>query len=189
MEHTRRVIELPSGHRSEEGALFVAQLDDQSRRLREDTRGLEPAALAWQPGPGANTIGMLLAHVAIAEAAWMQVGIEGLERSDTEPVLGIGPDDDGMPLAAGAGPPAVLDGRDLAFFDDLLARARAHTVRVVRGLEPDAFGRERVITRRDGATFTTHPRWVLYHVLEHLAGHYGQINLLRHLYGLARPGA
>jgi hypothetical protein len=29
--------------------------------------------------------------------------------------------------------------------------------------------------------------WVLYHLVEHTAGHFGQISLLRHLYELAHP--
>jgi len=189
VSHTRRVIETTPGYRSAEAALFVAQMDDQSRRLNADTRGLTPAALAWQHGTGTNTIGMLLAHIAIAEVAWVQVGIEGLGQGDTLAVLGVGPDDDGMPLAPGGAPPATLRGRDLAFFDDLLARARAHTVRVARALDPEALAAQRVLTDDDGASLTTHPRWVLYHLLEHLAGHYGQGNLLRHLHRLAHPEA
>ncbi len=31
-------------------------------------------------------------------------------------------------------------------------------------------------------------RWVLYHMLEHFSGHYGQILLLRHLYRDAMAG-
>jgi uncharacterized damage-inducible protein DinB len=43
-------------------------------------------------------------------------------------------------------------------------------------------------TRADGSTFEGNVGWTLYHILEHEAGHYGQINLLRHQYR-ARSGA
>jgi uncharacterized damage-inducible protein DinB len=100
-------------------------------------------------------------------------------------VLGIGVDDDGMPLAAGGLPPETLRGRDLAYHDDLLARARAHTRAAVRELADADLDREIIRRRDDGSTRTLNLRWILYHVVEHQAGHYGQINLLRHLYRLA----
>src|SRR5262245_1362340 len=107
---TREVLAMPTGFRSREAASFVAQLDDQSKRLTEGTRGLKAAALEWQPAPGLNTIGMLLAHIAIVEVFWTQVGPLGLSAYETESTLGIGVDDDGMPLAPGGGPPATLRG-------------------------------------------------------------------------------
>ena len=36
-----------------------------ARALIADTRGLTPEALGWQPAPGMNTIGMLLAHCLV----------------------------------------------------------------------------------------------------------------------------
>jgi len=38
-----------------------------------------------------------------------------------------------------------------------------------------------VIARPDGSERVFNVGWVLYHILEHEAGHRGQINLLRHL--------
>ena len=87
--------------RSREVALFIAQLDDQSRRLTEDTRGLPPATLAWQPAPGMNTIGMLLAHNAIVEVYWMCVAQERTQF-DLEGVLGIGMDGSSRPRTWGS---------------------------------------------------------------------------------------
>ena len=49
----------------------MAQMDDQSRRLTEHTRGATADELAWQPAPGLQTIGMLLAHIAVVEVYWM----------------------------------------------------------------------------------------------------------------------
>ena len=85
-------IEPPAGFRSREAALFVAQLDDQSRRLTADTLALTPAALEWQPAPGQNTMGMLLAHIAYWEVFWTRMVLEDrpmplrmLDRKPVEP--------------------------------------------------------------------------------------------------------
>ena len=176
----RHILTAPARSRARENTLFVAQLDDQSRRLRADTRGLTRAGLEWQPAPGMNTIGMLLAHLAIVEVFWMQIGPLGRTSPSTRAALGIGVDDDGMPLAASGRPPQGLAGRTLAFYDDLLARARAHTREVAATLTDADLDREFKRTRRDGRVQILNLRWVFYHVLEHFAGHYGQILLLRH---------
>src|SRR5437867_9455680 len=112
----RRAIEAPAGYRTPEVALYVAQMDDQSRRLTQDTRGLTPAELAWQPEPGMNTIGMLLAHIAYAETHLVQVGLLGEKIGHAEDVIGITEEQEGMPLPPGARPSPALEGKDLIFF-------------------------------------------------------------------------
>jgi len=191
----RHAIEPLPGFRSREVALFIAQMDDQNRRLSADTRGLAADALAWQPAPGMNTIGMLLAHIAIVEAFWTRLVLEDRTMPiDPHDVLGIGIDGDGMPIKPDGRPSAALAGRDLAFFDDLLARARAHIKQVAAGLEDRDLERE--ITREHPNPDTREPRsggvvtvrWMLYHVLEHEASHYGQILLLRHMLSASAAG-
>jgi len=187
---TRDVLVPPPGYRSRETGLFIAQLDDQSARLTRDTRDLTPAALAWQPAPGMNTIGMLLAHIAIAEVYWTQVGPLGLPTYECESVIGIGGDDDGMPLASGGAPPATLAGKGLEFLDDLLARARGFTKRALADLT-DADVEREIARPGPGGTVRgiVNLRWVLYHMVEHEAGHYGQVNLLRHQYRISGGGS
>jgi uncharacterized damage-inducible protein DinB len=185
---TKDLLIPPSGYRSSEAGLFVAQLDDQSARLVADTRGLTPEALAWQPAPGMNTIGMLLAHIAIVEVFWIQVGPLGLTSQETESVLGINIDDDGMPLPEGAPAAATLAGRSLAFYDDLLSRSREYTKRTLAQMADADLDRQVTRTRRDGTNELFNVRWVLYHMVEHLAGHYGQVNLLSHQYRIVRGG-
>ena len=184
----RNILTLPVGFRSREAAVLAAALDDQLGLLTHDLEGITPEELAWQPAPGMNTIGMLLAHLAIVEVLWIQVGPEG-RPIDVRPVLGLELDDDGMPMPAGATPPAVLDGRDLPFYLDLLARARAYYKRVAAALTDADLDLVRDRVRRDGKPQANSIRWVLYHVLEHFSGHYGQILLLRHQYRDARAVA
>jgi hypothetical protein len=178
----RYAIEPVAGFRSREAALFVAQLDDQSRRLTEDTGALTPAELEWQPAPGQNTIGMLLAHAAYWEVFWTRMALEGRPLPfEVRDVLGIDRADIGTPLPPDGRPPAGLAGRDAAYYHDLLARARAHTREIARGLTDADLERELARQRPDGTQNSIMVRWALYHMLEHLAGHHGQVNLMRHL--------
>jgi uncharacterized damage-inducible protein DinB len=178
----RYAIEPVAGFRSREAALFVAQLDDQTRRLVEDTRALTPAALAWQPAAGQNTMGMLFAHIAYWEVFWTRLVLEGRPMPvEVRDVLGLDRSDIGTPLPADGRPPASLEGRDVAWLHGLLARARAHTVGVAKGLADADLERTVERQRPDGSRNTITMRWALYHMLEHLAGHYGQIQLMRHL--------
>ena len=176
----RNVIALPAGYASREVASFVAQLDDQLRYQKEQTRALTPADLEWQPAPGMNTIGMLMAHQAVVEVGWTGIGIEDLQRSEVrfQEILGI--DDSGVPLAPNGAPPAGLAGKDLAFFDDLLDRARRHLKGVAAGVKDSDLSLIRSRTRPNGEPRELEVRWTLFHLLDHFAGHCGQILLLQH---------
>jgi uncharacterized damage-inducible protein DinB len=176
----------PPGYRSADVARFVWQLDDLLALMRADLRGVTPAELEWQPQPGMNTIGMLLAHIAIVEVFWTQIGLEQVPEDMT--ALGIGTDDDGMPIAADAGPPAKLAGREIAYFEDLLARGRAVLKRSAERLTDEDLRSRVSRVRKNGEQQSFDKAWVLYHLVEHFAGHYGQILLLRHMYR-ARSGA
>jgi uncharacterized damage-inducible protein DinB len=103
-------------------------------------------------------------------------------------VLGINIDDDGMPLPEGAPAAATLAGRSLAFYDDLLSRSREYTKRTLAQMADADLDRQVTRTRRDGTNELFNVRWVLYHMVEHLAGHYGQVNLLSHQYRIVRGG-
>ncbi len=179
---THRTISIPSGFRSPDAALVVASLDDQSQLLFRDLEGATPEELQWQPQPGMNTIGMLLAHMAIVEAWWTLLVVAKADPAEVHPILGIGDDDDGMPIKAGATPIALLDGKELAFYRDLHAKARAYFTKMAAGMAEQDLVAETVRKRADGTEVGIAGRWYLYHVLEHFSGHYGQILLLRHLY-------
>ena len=183
------LLQIPVGYRSETVARFLWQMDEQRRALIADTRGLTPTELAWQPAPGMNSIGMLLAHIAYAENHLAQVGLEGRDASNTRSVIGIGEEDEGLPLAPGAPPSPALDGRDLAWFDAVLESSREYTRRVAMALTDEDLGRERHRRRPDGTERVFDVGWVLYHMLEHEAGHHAQVNLLRHPRGIVSATA
>lgn len=176
-------LTVPAGRRSVEVASFLAQLDDVNRRLLKDLGGASAAELAWQPKRGQNTIGMLLAHMAIVEVYWTLVALERYTPEEFQRALGVGIDDDGMPLPADDAPPAGLKGRDLAWFAALMRKARGYVRRNTSRFTPADM--DRFVTRTSrltGNRSRSNLRWILYHLVEHQAGHHGQILLLRHQY-------
>jgi len=178
----RFIIQPAAGIRSPEAASFVSQIDDQNSRLVDAIRDISPEELDWQPGTGMNSIGMLLAHIAIVEVVWAQIGLLAIEDIDPKPVIGLGQDDDGMPLPSDGRVPANLKGRVFAYHEDLLARARVYFKDAASKLSDADLDREITRVRPDGSKRTFSTRWTLYHSLEHIAGHRGQILLLRHIY-------
>lgn len=158
--------------------LLIAQLDDQLRRVHEYLDGWQVQHLEWQAKPGRNTVGMLLTHIAIVELVWMHLACGGsreTREARVRAVLGFGLDVDGMPIDA--------DGRHSAALADVpveqyLARldgARMATRDIARSWT------DADLTR----TFDSHGHaftreWVLYHLLEHFAAHFGQIAALAH---------
>src|SRR5262245_54736567 len=179
---TRSALVIPSRYVSQEVASFIAQLDDLLKRQHDQTRNLTPADLEWQPAPGMNTIGMLMAHQAVIEVAWTGMGVEDLQRDQVrfKETLGIDSKDDGMPLPEGGAPPAALAGKDLGFYDDLLARAREHLKRVAMSVKGSDLTTLRLRTRPNGEPRELEVRWMIHFMVGHFAGHFGQILLLQH---------
>jgi len=179
---TRSALVIPSGNASQEVASFIAQLDDLLERQHDQTRKLTPADLEWQPAPGMNTIGMLMAHQAIIEVGWTGVGVEDLQLDQVrfKEILGIGSKDDGVPLPEDGPPPATLAGKDLAFYDDLLTRARAHLKRIAASAQDSDLPIIRLRTRSNGEPRELEVRWTLHFMVGHFANHFGQILLLQH---------
>jgi uncharacterized damage-inducible protein DinB len=95
-----------------------------------------------------------------------------------------------MPCPENGAPPAILAGKDLAFFDDLLDRARRHLKQVAAGVKDSDLTIVRTRTRPNGEPREVEVRWIVYHMLEHFAGHFGQILVLQHArHALATAGA
>ncbi|MCA9727966.1 MAG: DinB family protein [Candidatus Eisenbacteria bacterium] len=161
-------------------ASFAAQLDDQLSRLKKDVAGLEVRHLEWQPHNGINTIGMLLAHLAVVDVWWMRLAPLETPEAECDAIMrdtiGILMDDDGLPLAPEAAHPASLAGKSLEDYLAMIDRARAAThEQLRRWTDADL---DTTFQLRDRAIFR---EWTAYHVLEHFCGHYGQILLLKHL--------
>jgi hypothetical protein len=179
-----RTIPIPPGYdRSTQYlvGLFAAQFDDQSIRLKKHVTGLTVEQLEWQLRPGMNTIGMLLAHLAVVEIWWIVIAPVQEQNFDSaegtfKEIIGIGGDDDGLPIKPDGRHPETLRGKTIEDYLSMLEKARAAVHRALQGWTDDRL-----------ETMYQHPKskishsWTLYHVLEHYAGHFGQILLLKHL--------
>jgi len=181
-EIVQSLLRPAEGFRSREAASFYTQLEDQARILRESVQGITTQELEWQPERWMNTIGMLLAHNSIVDVFWTQLAILGITETDSLPALGISMDDDGLPLAPDAEGPANLKGKPLAYFEDLLARGRAYVREAWAKVSDAEMDKQITRERPDGSKRVLSVRWAMYHILEHYAGHRGQVQLLRHLY-------
>jgi len=172
-----RLMAMPDGYDPNSQAvvgLMAAGLDDQSRRLGETVAGLEVEHLEWQERPGRSTIGMLMAHLAASEIGYFYIACAGLSHQEGATVVRahLGIDWDGVLAGNHA---ASLKGRDLNGYLDLLARARRATHELLKTWDDASLGRT-----LGGAGMTISYRWVLYHVLEHFASHFGQICSVLH---------
>lgn len=158
--------------------LFVAQLDDQLVRLKKDITGLSVKQLQWQGRPGQNTIGMLLAHLALVEIFWFKVAPNNLQwKPDGQLMMKkiCGVEDDGLPIAKNDLHPSILKGFSLGQYVTMLGKARRAVRSELKKWRDKDLNKLYVI----GKSKISYS-WTLYHVLEHFSGHYGQILLLKH---------
>lgn len=182
-------LPLAEGCASVQVAVLLAAVRDLHRQLAEIAARLTPAQLEWQPGvreagaagTGRNTLGMLLAHIAVAETHLTQVGFLGDRDGHVEDVIGITVEDEGMPVPPGGGPAPALAGRDAAFFISMLERSLAHLSAAVSKLTDADLATDVVRpVRPDGSQRVFDKRWVLFHAVEHAAQHLGQISSIVH---------
>jgi uncharacterized damage-inducible protein DinB len=185
-----RILPAP-GFASASVALKLAEIADVHEQLRRAVRGLPPSAFAFQQAPRTNTMGMLVAHIALAEVNLAQVVLLAEPKGHTPDVLGLSTDDDAMPIERyGGTPPAALAGKDEAFFRSLIDRAEEHTFAACRSLREEQLGEEIARPPRpDGSFRVFDRRWALHHMVEHAAQHLGQIQVLKRQWKAASPAA
>lgn len=175
-------IKIPKGYNSRTQAkvgLFAAQLDDQLRRLKDSIKGLTVKQLEWQPRAGMNTIGMLLAHNALVEVWWIVIAPNDKKWDDEtkkkiRKICGV--HDDGMPLAKNGKHPSYLKKMSADKYIKVISRSRRaiHT-EMKKWYDKDL---DKIFKL---GKYSFSRTWVLYHVLEHFAGHFGQVLLLKHM--------
>jgi len=159
--------------------MFAAQLEDLSRRLKRDIDHFSVEAFEWQERPGGNSAGMLIVHSMLVEVYWLTVAPKGLSDPEIdariEQVTGMNAYGDGMPAKPDTIHPDTIKGwtkdRYVAFID----KCRAIVLTEMRTWTDESI---RTIYTAGKGTYSY--EWTLYHAVEHLAGHYGQILLLRH---------
>lgn len=157
----------------------AAELDGQLRGLKKVVEGMEVEHLEWQAEPGRNTVGMLLAHIAVVEVFWLQVAAAGLHETPEadariREVIGISGDEDGVPLPPDGTHPASLSGMRRQDYEAMLDDARMATHATLASWADAEL--DRTYPLED---WEISRAWTVYHVLEHLTAHLGQVRLLR----------
>jgi hypothetical protein len=179
---SKREVKIPKGYDArtqKKVGLFAAQLDDQLKRLNNNTRGLTVKQLEWQPKPGMNTIGMLLAHLALVEVWWIKIAPKSIPWGDESKKLilkSCGFERDGLPVLPNGRHAKHLKGYSLKKYNAVLTKVRrAIHVEMRTWHDRDL---DKLYTLGKSQFSRT---WTLYHVLEHFAAHFGQILMLKHM--------
>jgi len=136
-----RLMAIPDGYDGNTQlmvATFAAQLEAQYEKLKKAVEGLTVEQLEWQLHPGMNTIGMLLAHIAIAEIFWINIApAEIHDKNEWDRIIndliGLLGHEDGMPLPKDGKHPESLAGKNLDQYMSMLAIARATTSKILGG--------------------------------------------------------
>lgn len=166
----------------------LRQLDDQLRLLRASLCDIGVEELQWQLSRGSNTVGMLLAHLAVTEAYWLNVAPFKSTASVDEDsivcsIVGIRTNDDGMPLPPDGEHPTILWSKQWKDYYGMIQKARTRTHELTASWTDDEMA----------ATFDLEGQmvsnaWVLYHLFEHFCSHFGQILQIRALWRRTQCG-
>jgi uncharacterized damage-inducible protein DinB len=149
---------------------FLWMMDEVRWITKDVVDGISQAALDWSASPETNTIGTLLYHIALVEIDWLY--LDALERDLPDDMVALFPYD------------SRDENRHLTVVNDVgLAEhlARLDTVRtrfheVYATFSLDDFRRPRSLPDYDAT-----PEWIAYHLIEHEAGHRGEIATIRTL--------
>lgn len=175
-------LKFPAGFNSrsqKQVGYFVAQLDDQAKYFKRLVKDLTVKQLEWQPRTGMNTISLLSAHIPLAEVWWINVASKGLPwQPDGEKVFKkvLGYEDDGLPMKPNAKHPSILKGYSAERYLKSLASARRSIKRELKTWHDRDLNMKFKVGKREFSRI-----WTLYHLVEHISSHTGQILLLKHI--------
>ncbi len=163
----RRLIAEPPAGYSAEIARWLWVLADTRQRTLGVLDGLDDSRLD-EPGPGGNSIGTILAHVAVIETDWLYVEILG-EDYPVELLALLPPD-----VRDAEGHLLATPGLPLARHLEALNAVRIQLVERVGALLPEDLRHVRSLPDYDVS-----PEWVLHHLVQHEAEHRAEIAVTR----------
>lgn len=164
----------PIGNDPEVGRWLAALEDARRDTLRELERVTPDMIDRYPDAPLSNSIGTLLYHIALIEAAWVTEEI--LEAGEPDELAELLPWPDREP----GGTPgdqrhlSRIDGQSIDDHRRRLAGVRAFTLEHLKPMTNEDFHRVRSLDTYDVA-----PDWVIHHLLQHEAEHRSHIALLR----------
>ena len=140
---------------------FLRNLEEIHNDIRAAIKGLPQEALDWIPGPGMNSMTILVAHLTGAERYWIGDVVAGDPSGrDREAEFGVSGESE----------------------EDLLAKlgeADRYPRQVLEQLSVQALEEKR-ISPRNGREVTV--GWALCHALKHTALHLGHMQITRQLW-------
>ena len=151
---------------------WLGALEEVRRKTIETVADCEQACLDWcGPDGSENPIGALLYHVGLVEMSWLYLD---LLRTELPPdVKALFP----WPSRDEAKRLTRVPGRSAAQRLETLATSRKILLEVLGGI--DAAEWRRLRTPIDGLDYETNPEWVVFHLIEHEAGHTAQMASLK----------
>lgn len=151
-------------------------LQETRRATLNLVEGLDQTTLDWEgPDGQENSIGSLLYHLAIVEMGWLHFDL--LLQREFPPEVGRE-----LPFEPGTGTDAAtwrimrVPGVPLAEHLGRLERCRETFLNAFRGMTLDEWRRLRTF---GGDADEVSPEWVVFHLIEHEAGHGFQISSLK----------
>lgn len=136
-------------------------------------RGITQQELDWQPYPGWNTVGALLAHIIAGDYFFKLYFIDGREMTPEEEKALL----PGLDLGEHV---AQLKGKTPEYYEAELTKSFEHIKAAVQQLSKEQLLERRydIYDKVNGSDLA----WTLYHNAEDEVHHRGQISILRKLY-------
>ncbi len=178
MTEDRKTLTLSPIAADPELGRWLAALEDARRETLREVDSVSDAMVDWYPDAPLNSIGTLLYHIALIEAAWVTEEI--LELDDEPAELAVllpwsDREDDGG--VGNEGRLSRVDGQTLGQHLGRLQGVRSWTLAHLESMSNEEFHRIRALPDYDVA-----PDWVLHHILQHEAEHRSHIAWLRDTY-------
>ena len=155
-----------SGYEPEIGR-WLWTLEEVRRRLKRDLLDISPSVLDWVAPYGINSIGTHLYHIAATEIDWLY---EVVQTSRQEAIHALLP----RPVRTQEGRLTPVIGTPILEHIQRLDLTRAHLLEHFRIMSLEEFCHS--YTHAD---YDITPEWVLSHLLDHEARHWGQILALK----------
>jgi len=155
-------------------AQWFAQMEEIRGKLLRNVNELTIDELDFTPDEKIiETIGTLLLHIAGVEWSWIFMDIDGKEE-----------DFDEMKFAFPLRPNVNIEqmkNKDISYYLNRLETVRTEIYERLKKMTDEDLDR---IIESEGEKFTI--EWILYHILEHEILHFGQIQILKRLYKIAK---
>ena len=172
MSIEKRILEPIAGF-SGEIAFYLASLEELRGRLRRLAADLTRDELTARAFPSAHQIGNLILHIGETEAGWIWRTVQGQEPDEEAKEFVHWNDTTERDF----GEKGYSAAECLERIDEVSRRSRE----ILAKFTDQDLGKFFGDTRGDGQKFDVTLRWIFVHLIDHEAGHRGQISMLKRI--------